>query len=56
MDKKKRIIAVIGLATGSIVVGWYLHQFTESRIPYSYRTGFLILDSLAAVGLRDYNK
>ena len=55
---KKKIGFVLGVTAtviGSIKIGWYLKLFTESKIPFSYRTDFIIFDTLSALGLRNYN-
>lgn len=55
MSKVVKVLKIIGLVLIGIVIGWFLNIFTQSKIPYSYRTDNLILDILAAVGVRDYN-
>lgn len=54
-EKKKFYVGLSCVFTGGLITGWYLHLFTEIKIPYSYRTDNIILDSLAAIGLRNYN-
>lgn len=54
-EKVKKTFYVSCVATGGLILGWYLHIFTESKIPYSYRTENIVLDTLAALGIRNYN-
>lgn len=56
MSKKTAFYLYTGCVfTGALILGWNLHLFTESKIPYSYRTDWITLDTLAALGLRNYN-
>lgn len=56
MDKEVVKTALIsGVAVGALLTGWNLNLFTQKKIPYSYRTDSLVLDTLAALGLRNYN-
>lgn len=55
-NNKIQTMAVIGACvTFGICIGWSLHLFTESKIPFSYRTDDIVLDTLAALGIRNYN-
>lgn len=51
---KNSVKALMFISAG-LIIGWYLHIATEEEIPFSYRTDSIILDTLAAIGLRDYN-
>ena len=42
------------IAVGAFFIGWGVHIWTETKIPYSYRTNNPMLDILSAIGLRDY--
>lgn len=55
---KKKIKTVLYFGIGALALmeaGWRLAIFASSKIPYSYRTDSMLLDTLAAVGLRNYN-
>ena len=55
IDDRVKPALISGLIFGSMLIGWNLNLFTQKKIPYSYRTDSMVLDTLAALGIRNYN-